>query len=873
MKTRGERFEEFLYKIGLIPWIGRQLGLIEIDSGDFLTAKELMAFPPATHGTPTQKVEEILASVEPLLKKIKHEAGIDDRLQTTFNFHNLYLDVIRNYATYIHLLPASENWHHSEHGGLLYHSLETSLEALKVFNNAHFRRYHTADIEVLRKPRWKYATWLAALLHDAGKPISDCRVICMKKGIVWPPHMMSLLEWAKLHKVERYKVAWKPERIHKGHESLAIHMLPKILTEDAKRFLTDGPDDVYEEVGRVLSNLEHSRSDIAAAVRTADSKSTARNIQKTWDRQLGEKNTSTVMLIVKGLRAKLSEWVVNEPKGHVWIINKEVYLAWPKAIQEVIEYLRKKEVVVPADTNTVYNMLYENHIIRNPDKDSKTTLFLPGDYSEDDAIKLRDGNVPVQWEFLVRVVWADYVFEGVPMPNTMNGILKLNKNFDMILVNEKGPTEIPAPAPQDNGQAQNNNQSTTPPAQSQTNSNQSATPPAQSQANRNQSATSPAQSQANRNQSATSPAQSQANRNQSATSPAQSQANRNQSATSPAQSQANNNQPATPQAQSQANNNQPAKSRKSKQKATPANQAVTQVKSIKQRKPKSKPSENDTSPFNPVAGTNFSELVANPPVSQVNNAVETDDDYDNDVEDQVTETEVSQEAAQVEMYYPSEQIKQIKDYLDAHPENKSIVMEADGVHYISPITALKAIPALGQPKQLMDALQNGNEIERRNPELITSGGITCNAIRLTAQGAEYLLSKQDNKKQPKTATGQQVITSEPVKQKTAQAKTPSEATQEGIDLCQGDEAPVDLEGLMAALASLCTPETTATLDGRFYVSIDIINQICRNNGNARANYDAIAVVLGACKGQNHQVYNEIKPEYLDRFEMTENDNG
>ena len=684
MKTRGERFEEFLCKIGLIPWIGRQLGLIEIDSGDFLTAKELMAFPPATHGTPTQKVEEILASVEPLLKQIKHEAGIDDRLQTTFNYHNLYLDVIRNYATYIHLLPASENWHHSEHGGLLYHSLETSLEALKVFNNAHFRRYHTADIEVLRKPRWKYATWLAALLHDAGKPISDCRVICMKKGIIWPPHMMSIMEWSHLHKVERYKVAWKPERIHKGHESLAIHMLPKVLTEKAKRFLTDGPDDVYEEVGRVLANLEHSHSDIAKAVRTADSKSTARNIQKTWDRQLGEKNTSTVMLIVKGLRAKLSEWVVNEPKGHVWIINKEVYLAWPKAIQEVIEYLRKKEVVVPADTNTVYNMLYENHIIRNPDKDSKTTLFLPGDFSEDDAIKLRDNNVPVQWEFLVRVVWADYVFEGVPMPNTMNGILKLNKNFDMILVSEKGPTEIPAPAPQDNGQAQNNNQSATSPAQSKTNSNQPATSPVPSQ-----------------------------------------------------------------------NNNTPAKSRKSTQRATPANQAATQVKSIKQRNPKSKPSENDTSPFNPVPGTNFSGLIADLPITQV-------DEVETSADEQLTETKVTQ-PAQVEMRNPSEQIKQ-------------------------------------------------------------------------------------------------------------PAKAPSKSTKSKTNPSKGNQTPVDLEGLIATLASLCTPETTVTLDGKFYVLPDIIFDACQAKGEQNVNMPILAPILGDPKYHKKQMYNEIKPEYLDRFQMAENNN-
>ncbi|MCE2571773.1 MobH family relaxase [Motilimonas eburnea] len=803
MKTRGEKFAAYLHKIGFLPWIARYYGLIEVNNGEMLTARELMMYPPATHGTPAQKVDEIIMAVKPMIKKIQHEAGIDDRESLEFNFGNLYLGVIRQYIEYIHLLPASENWHHSEHGGLLYHSLETSWEALKAFNNSHFERNSTADIEVLRYPRWRYATWLTALLHDAGKPISDCRVICMKSGLIWGPHMMSLIEWCQLHDVQRYKVQWKPERLHKGHESLAIHMLPKVLTDEAKRYLTNGPDDVYEEVGRVLASLEHSPSGIAKAVRTADSRSTSRDIQKTWDRQLGEKNTSTVMLIVKGLRAKLSEWIINEPKGHVWIINKEVYLAWPKAIQEVIEYLRKKNVAVPADTNTVYNMLYENHIIRNPDKDSKTTLFLPGIYTEEDAKKIRNKNISVTWEFLVRVVWADYVFEGVPMPNSMTGILKLNRNFDMVLIKESGIAELPA------------------------------------------------QSQANNSQASTSPAQSQANNSQASTSPAQSQANNSQASTPPAQSQANNSQPGTPLTQSKGNNSQtitsPVKPKNANKPVKEAKASATQT--LKKRKTK-KVDADETQPFNPVQGTDFSQLVAAPEVknSPLQNTVE------NEQAPQVHTNNGESESTSVskDEYKPSKELSTIKSYIDQNG-SAEILIESNGHLYFSPINALRLIPSLGSPTSVMASLQDNQELERKSPELIAAhDGAKCNVIRLTKAGAQYISSKNSEPPAMNKTESQQDN-----KQSTPSMPYNSQKVGSSID------------ELLHHLAK--NADKMLFDENQLYLEVGYIHSVCADAGKIKDCLKTLAPALGETISKNGKAYVAIINEYIDRFEAVRGD--
>ena len=46
-------------------------------------------------------------------------------------FDRLYMPVLRKFAAYAHLLPASEKHHHDAQGGLLSHSLEVSVGATR----------------------------------------------------------------------------------------------------------------------------------------------------------------------------------------------------------------------------------------------------------------------------------------------------------------------------------------------------------------------------------------------------------------------------------------------------------------------------------------------------------------------------------------------------------------------------------------------------------------------------------------------------------------------------------------------------------------------------------------------------------------------
>ena len=71
-------------------------------------------------------------------------------------------------------LPASAEDHHSESGGLYAHSLEVGLKALEEFEgNIIMERKPDGSVDSFRsarnRPRWQYATFIAALCHDLGK--------------------------------------------------------------------------------------------------------------------------------------------------------------------------------------------------------------------------------------------------------------------------------------------------------------------------------------------------------------------------------------------------------------------------------------------------------------------------------------------------------------------------------------------------------------------------------------------------------------------------------------------------------------------------------------------------------------------------------
>src|SRR5947208_8376288 len=97
--------------------------------------------------------------------------------------------LLQRFAVTVGDLPASAAHHHAEPGGLYRHSLEVALKALEEFEgNMKMERRPDGSVDSFRssrnRPRWQYATFIAAVCHDLGK-LFDLEV--RGKGNKWCP--------------------------------------------------------------------------------------------------------------------------------------------------------------------------------------------------------------------------------------------------------------------------------------------------------------------------------------------------------------------------------------------------------------------------------------------------------------------------------------------------------------------------------------------------------------------------------------------------------------------------------------------------------------------------------------------------------------
>lgn len=87
---------------------------------------EIPRYPPFMKGLPAVPPAKLLETQAALLDRIS-----DTAITTPSEFALLYVPTIERFASFAHLLPASQSHHHRGAGGLLRHSLEVGLWALQ----------------------------------------------------------------------------------------------------------------------------------------------------------------------------------------------------------------------------------------------------------------------------------------------------------------------------------------------------------------------------------------------------------------------------------------------------------------------------------------------------------------------------------------------------------------------------------------------------------------------------------------------------------------------------------------------------------------------------------------------------------------------
>jgi hypothetical protein len=365
-------------------------------------------FPIIPTGIPVRSVDEIIAIYAHIIENTFEESGLDKYE----DFEKLYIDIIKNFITFAHLVPASENNHHIRAGGLVEHSLEVAFYSMRNAGLSILPHIGHCDFETkYRQPRWRYAAWLTGLLHDAGKPYTDFTVVS-DKGDKWQPLVQPLYDWCINNQVKSYHCVWHVGRTHKEHDHITLTSSQTILTDFVRRYISESTDNLWAQIAMALSSYNKREGYIDSSVRRADYESTEKDSRRTIDKMMGDRAAPIQAHLIMAMRSLRQRWTANKQNSQIWIISSEVYLLWPICIESMISLAQERGHKVPSDPNVALEIMESRGYIDKPEDGSSFMLFQP---EKIPAGKLR----------VIRLSSPGHLYEGEPIPGNVPGILRL----------------------------------------------------------------------------------------------------------------------------------------------------------------------------------------------------------------------------------------------------------------------------------------------------------------------------------------------------------------------------------------------------------------------------------------------------------------
>ncbi|WP_347308783.1 MobH family relaxase [Thiobacter aerophilum] len=321
---------------------------------------EIPRYPPFMKGLPAVSPEKLLETQAELIERIA-----DTAIALPAQFERYYLSAIRRFAQFAHLLPASQSHHHRGAGGLLRHSIEVGLWALQSADKVLLDAAKTPSQRREMEPRWQLAVFLAALCHDAGKPVTDLTVTNKDRTAIWKPIKEDLYAWAMKNGVEAYFLDWREGR-SRQHTVLSNLIADRIIGAETLEWIEEGGTELIVWLMESLAYNPSPTNLIHDLVIKADQTSVERDLKTLGVAMAGydlgvpvERHLTDIMrrFIKEGV------WLINEPGARLWNIGGHIYLVWPAAGEEIARQVREDGIPgIPRTPDGILDMLVERQI-------------------------------------------------------------------------------------------------------------------------------------------------------------------------------------------------------------------------------------------------------------------------------------------------------------------------------------------------------------------------------------------------------------------------------------------------------------------------------------------------------------------------------
>ncbi len=357
-------------------------------SGDTASIGAAASFASADPGFEALPVEQLLATHEALLGRIKLCYGADRA-----TFERDLMPLVRRYAAFVHLLPATPDNYFKTPGGLLCLGLETAFFALQGTDAHIFSGKATITARRELEPRWRIATFAGGLCCEVHRVLSHL-IATTPDGEEWPSFLAPLFDWLQRRGAQRYFVRWRPRASEvRGLGLFALPMIvPAPLLEDLRH--DDGAivRQLFASVGGVPQYREHNVLD--DLVRRSLALVIDRNLLASADRygapQYGSHLERYLVDAMRRLAASHSAWTANRDKSRLWFGEDGLFLLWPAAAQDILAMLEADQLAgVPKAPDTLLDILLDAGVLLAQADGSRVWQIFPSETKTPlDAVKL-----------------------------------------------------------------------------------------------------------------------------------------------------------------------------------------------------------------------------------------------------------------------------------------------------------------------------------------------------------------------------------------------------------------------------------------------------------------------------------------------------
>ncbi len=347
-----------------------------------------IAYPSVDPGLPVLAVDEILEQNADLIARIKLADGADVRAFSTDLF-----PLIRRYADFVHLLPATSDNYFCSPGGLFRLGLEIAFFSLQGTDGQIFSGRATILQRRDLEPRWRKATFIAGLCHEIHRTLSHL-VVTDSQGNEWPAYIAPLGAWLASVKADRYFLKWIPNAGEM--RTLGVFALPRIVDAETLQYLARGNSIVVPQMMGSVSGMPSQREHnvLDQLVRRAAALVIDRDLRASADRYgkpiLGSHLERYLLDGMRRLVVDSEAWKPNSARSRVWFGSDGAFIVWPNAATDLSKLLEADQLPgIPKSSETILEILLAAGVVQ-PQSETRATwdIYPPNAKKPIEAIRL-----------------------------------------------------------------------------------------------------------------------------------------------------------------------------------------------------------------------------------------------------------------------------------------------------------------------------------------------------------------------------------------------------------------------------------------------------------------------------------------------------